>query len=141
MFLFTQRRLNLIEGIGLSLILISSFTQLFQEELRGSQDRYEYYKLHRKLDDMWSVLSHQYAESHPKDSISFAIDFKYYMDNWKIYSQQINDTKDIESDLSLFNKVQFLIFILGSMMLIFPKFIEPKEITVSSKASILYRRN
>lgn len=118
-----EKHLNGIEGIGLLLVLISVGFQLL--ELKSSAERTEIknYNLHCKLDALWSVTSKQYATSHPEEGVFFAINFKSYVDNWKIYDQIEEESVYLVDEESTLNWLWGLSFILGSILLIVPKFI------------------
>jgi hypothetical protein len=118
--------LNKLEGIGLLLVLISFFLQLFQNELQSSLNESQYYQLHNKLDTIWRIIQNDYSQNHPEAGVSGTINFEAYSKNWKIYSEQIKELKPWEESISLFSKLNIVLFIFGSIILIIPKFIEEK---------------
>lgn len=119
-----KKILNIIEGVGLILILFTAFIQQSETKIAASKQEYEYAKLHEKLDVLWAISSHQYEESHPSDSTQFWINFPSYLNEWKIYSEQKSnkDTLVMDSELNLFGSLRFVLFLIGSIMLIAPKF-------------------
>jgi hypothetical protein len=68
----------------------------------------------------------QYSENHPDDGVSMAINFKYYDENWKIYSEQIKELTPWEEAIDVFSNFNVFIFVVGSLLIIIPKFIEER---------------
>lgn len=122
----SKKTLNRVEGLGLILILISFFMQLMQNDLEGSKHESEYYHLNEKLDNMWTIIEKQYSENHPDEGVSMAINFKFYDENWKIYSEQRKEMESWEDAINIFSKISIVIFITGTIISIIPKFIEEK---------------
>lgn len=118
--------LNKIEGVGLLFVLVSFFFQLFQNNLQSNLNESQYYRLHEKLDTMWHVVQNDYSKNHPETGVSGVINFKVLSSNWKIYSEQIQELKSWEDGIDFFSKLSIAIFVLGSLLLIIPKFIEEK---------------
>ena len=118
--------LNKFEGIGLLLILISFFLQLFQNDLQSSLNETQYYQLHDKLDTLWRVIQNDYSQNHPEAGVSGSINFEAYSKNWKIYSEEIKELKPWEESIIFFSKLNIILFVIGSIGLIIPKFIEEK---------------
>ena len=118
--------INKLEGIGLLLILISFFLQLVQNDLQSALNKSQYYQLHDKLDTIWRIIQNDYSQNHPEAGVSGTINFEAYSKNWKIYSEQIKELKSLEDSNSIFSKLNIIIFVFGSILLIIPKFIEEK---------------
>jgi len=118
--------LNKLEGIGLLLILLSFFLQLFQNDLQSSLNDTQYYQLHDKLDTLWRIIQNDYSQNHPEAGVSGTINFEEYSNNWKIYSEEIKELKTWEQSIIFFSKINIILFIIGSVFLIIPKFIEEK---------------
>lgn len=118
--------LNKLEGIGLLLILISFFLQLVQNDLQSALNKSQYYHLHNKLDTIWQIIQNDYSQNHPEARVSGTINFETYSKNWKIYSEQIKELKSLEDSNNIFSKLNIIIFVFGSVLLIIPKFIEEK---------------
>lgn len=123
---FGKKTLNIIEGLGLILILATAFIQQYENEILDSKQEFDYAKLHVKLDALWAVTSHQYQENHAVDSTRFWLNFPSYLDKWKIYSEQASseDAKLLRNDIKTFGTIQFVLFCIGSLMLILPKFFD-----------------
>ncbi|SEA76644.1 hypothetical protein [Pedobacter hartonius] len=144
----TQRTLNKIEGIGLIIILLTSFIQQSENTILSSKQEFDYYKIHNKLDNLWTITSHQYAENHPGDSVRFLINFKAYRDHWKIYSEEERhpDAVYLNKEIANYESLRILAFFIGSIMLIAPKFVRNTDDTECStqsssfdKRRIIYR--
>ncbi|OYX84387.1 MAG: hypothetical protein B7Y83_08370 [Flavobacteriales bacterium 32-34-25] len=118
--------LNKLEGIGLLLILLSFFLQLFQNDLQSSLNDTQYYQLHDKLDTLWRIIQNDYSQNHPESGVSGTINFEEYSNNWKIYSEEIKELKTWEKSIIFFSKINIILFVIGSVFLIIPKFIEEK---------------
>jgi hypothetical protein len=118
----TLKRSNRLEGWGLILILGSFLWQLIENDLTNISESGEYYRLHSKLDAIWYVYSHDYISRNPDTGISFDISFKAFFDNWKIYSQILKETKQLSNQIDVTLYIRVLIFIIGSILVIIPKF-------------------
>ena len=124
-----NKTLNIIEGIGLILILSSFFIQLLENDSANFKQEMRYYRLNTKMDHLWTIVSKDYSEKHPQDDITFSIDFKSYLDNWKIYSEEKKEIEKFEKEIEFYACIRNIAFILGSIMLIIPKFIDEKNLT------------
>ena len=120
----TKKKLNIIEGFGLILILLAFLMQLIQNDFESSYQETQNYHLNKKLDYIWTIVEKDYSEKHPEAGVSMAINFEFYDREFKIYSEQIKELKSWEDGISLFSKINFGLFIIGSLLLIAPKFIE-----------------
>ena len=120
--------LNRIEGIGLILILSSFLIQIIETDIDNEAREYENYKIQNKLDILWRVTSKEYADNHPEDRAHFSVDFKHYVDNWKIYSEELEYSEKWKNDVgfNLFSNCRIWLFIFGSIIVIIPKFIKEK---------------
>jgi len=123
-----QYNLNILEGLGLIIVLLSTFVQIFNTSISNDKQEYDYAKIHRKLDDLWKVNSHQYAENHPNDSVFFAINFPYLVDDWKIYSQEHEESLYLDNAINYHETIRIVFFIIGSILLLLPKFIKPNDV-------------
>jgi hypothetical protein len=95
-----KKTLNIIEGIGLILILGSFFIQLLENDSANFKQEMRYYRLNSKMDYLWTIVSKDYSEKHPQDDITFSIDFKSYLDNWKIYSEEKKEVEKFKKKLN-----------------------------------------
>ena len=115
--------LNRIEGIGLILILFSFFVQSFQSDSESSFRESQNYHLNKKLDHIWRMIEKEYEENHSKS----AINLKSLDKDWEFYSRQVKELENWEGKINLFSQIGTWIFVLGTILVIAPKFMEEKE--------------
>lgn len=115
---------NRIEGIGLVLILFSVFIQIAEEDFNNQKQEAENYNIHKKLDAIWHVYSKDFSSRNPEYEVSSAINFKHYVDDWKIYSENRKEIKVWSDLVETSGKYKMLLFILGSILIVIPKFRE-----------------
>lgn len=119
--------LNRVEGIGLILILFSFFVQIFQnnseESFRASQN----YHINKKLDHIWALIENKYAEEHPEKKLSPILKLQSIEKDWELYSIQAKEIKAWESKIEFFADISTWIFVLGTLLVIVPKFIQEKN--------------
>lgn len=113
---------NKIEGIGLILVLFSFFIQIAEEEFKNQKQESEYYNIHKKLDAIWHVYSKDFSTRNPEYDVSSAINFKHYDENWKIYSQNREEIKVWDNLVETAGKYKMILFIIGSIFIVIPKF-------------------
>ena len=125
----SNRNANLLEGIGLLLILLSFMIQMVETGIESDIREQENYYIHKKLDHIWAITSHDYAQKYPESGVHSAINFKYYFDDYKIYSQDQEELTEWEKlvKYNWFTNIRLICFILGSFLLILPKFIKTKD--------------
>lgn len=116
--------LNRIEGIGLILILFSFFVQSFQNDSESSFRESENYHLNKKLDHIWSLIGKHYSESHSTAALTLPL--KSYDKDWEFYSKQSKELESWENKIELFSQIGTWIFVLGTVLVIAPKFIDEK---------------
>lgn len=115
--------LNRIEGIGLILILFSFFVQSFQSDSENSFRESQNYHLNKKLDHIWRLIGKEYTEEHSKAEINL----KSYDKDWEFYSKQVKELEKWENKIGLFSQIGTWIFVLGTILVIAPKFMEERE--------------
>nr|WP_294859740.1 hypothetical protein [uncultured Fluviicola sp.] len=115
--------LNRIEGVGLILILFSFFVQSFQSDSESSFRESQNYHLNKKLDHIWRLIGKEYTKEHSKSEI----DLKLYETDWEFYSKQVKELENWEGKIQLFSQIGTWIFVLGTVLVIAPKFMEEKE--------------
>lgn len=115
---------NRIEGIGLVLVLFSVFIQIAEEDFNNQKQEAENYNIHKKLDAIWHVYSKDFSSRNPEYEVSSAINFKHYVDDWKIYSENRKEIKVWSDLVETSGKYKMLLFILGSILIVIPKFRE-----------------
>jgi len=125
---FAKKRSDILDGIGLVLILFSFFVQMTEIGIESDIRQQENYHIHRKLDYIWTVVSHDYAKKYPEQGVYFAMDFKHYHNDYKIYSEDKRDLSKWEELVKYksFTNIRLFLFIIGSVMLIVPKFYSTK---------------
>lgn len=115
--------LNRIEGIGLILILFSFFVQSFQSDSENSFRESQNYHLNKKLDHIWIVIGKEYQANHSKGGINLRSLDK----DWEFYSRQVKELESWEGKINLFSQIGTWIFVLGTILVIAPKFMEERE--------------
>ncbi len=115
--------LNRIEGIGLILILFSFFVQSFQSDSESSFRESQNYHLNKKLDHIWTLIGKEYTLNH---SERITVDLQSYNKDWEFYSKQVKELESWEGKIALFSQIGTWIFVLGTIMVIAPKFIDEK---------------
>jgi hypothetical protein len=110
--------LNRIEGIGLVLILFSFFVQSFQNDSESSFRESQNYHLNKKLDHIWIRIGNQSSET---------VNLKSAHKDWEFYSKQFKELESWENKIELFEQLGTWIFVIGTVMVIAPKFIDEKE--------------
>ncbi len=120
----TTSWLNRVEGIGLVLILFSFFVQIFQnnseESFRASQN----YHINKKLDHIWIWIENRDKGVKPPSSVT---KLKLFDHDWELYSKQAKEMKIWESKIELFADISTWIFVIGTILVILPKFIPERN--------------
>lgn len=120
----TTSWLNRVEGIGLVLILFSFFVQIFQnnseESFRASQN----YHINKKLDHIWIWIENRDKEVKTPSSVTKLKSFDH---DWELYSKQAKEMKIWESKIELFADISTWIFVIGTILVILPKFIPERN--------------
>jgi hypothetical protein len=124
-----QRTANIFEGVGLIIILLSFFFQMVETGIENDIREQENYQIHKKLDYLWAISTHEYSKKHPEAKVNFAIDFKSYLDDYTIYDQ---DRKNLTNWQKLVNyewfiNVRILLYIAGCFLIVIPKFSRIKD--------------
>ncbi len=119
--------LNRLEGIGLILILFSFFIQIFQNNSEESFRESQNYHLNKKLDHLWVFIKKEYADGHLKERDSLMLHSKSTNDDWEAYSSQAEELKTWEGQIEFFADISTWIFVLGTILVILPKFIPEKS--------------
>ena len=125
----TRLKANKFEGIGLILILLSFFVQMIETDIENDIKEQENFNIQNKIDYLWTVMSDDYSNRYPEHEVHMAIDFKYFVDDYKIYTQnqqQLSGWKKLVKH-NWFTNTRLSLFILGSIILIIPKFLNIKE--------------
>ncbi|KFF21977.1 hypothetical protein [Chryseobacterium sp. JM1] len=120
----TERKTNIIEGIGLILILFSFLIQLIETDIESQVREAQFAQTQIKLDNLWVVISDDYSEKHPEQNLVKAIDIKNMDENWKYYSISKDDLSKWENSVLFqeISKLRIWFFILGSLIIVIPKF-------------------
>lgn len=124
----TERRSNLIESIGLILILLSFSVQLVETDIENEVREAQFYQTQNKLDRIWDLIGNEYSLDHTKSSNTRYLEFQEINKNWKYYSQDKEYLDDWKKSVWFDNtsKLRIWIFVLGSLILIFPKIVRKK---------------
>ena len=123
-----EKKYNVLEGIGLLLILFSFLVQLIETDIESEIRDAQFYQTQVKLDRLWTITSKDYSEKHPELNVHSAINFEGIDKEWKIYSED-KDYLDKWKRGVYFEgivKWRIWIFILGSILVVIPKFVSRK---------------
>jgi hypothetical protein len=117
---FTNKKL---EGYGLILILFSFGWEYLEYNLDNINNDVEQYQIHQKLDYLYRITSTVYTNSeYNTTGIRSSTDFEYINKNWKGWNSLKQEKEGVSSQLEITLAVKSFIFILGSLLLIIPKF-------------------
>jgi len=131
------KSLNRLEGLGLIVILGSFLWQLIETDLRNVEQETEYYRLHEKIDNFWSVYANDYANRNPTSGVLTRTDFKYIFDKWKIYSESLKENRELSSQIQISTWIRVVLFVIGSVLLIIPKF---QKMSLASEPKRTWKR-
>lgn len=120
---------NILEGIGLLLVLGSFLIQLLETEIEANVKEAQHYETQAKLDALWSIIVKEYSTDHPETGVQTAIDFNVMDKNWKYYSQNRQELEQWKKGVLAHptSTARILVFVIGSLLLIFPKFVKIHE--------------
>lgn len=112
-----------LEGYGLILILISFGWQYLEYNLDSINNNVEQYQIHQKLDYLYRITADVYTHSeYNKTDIRSSTDFEHINKNWKGWNSLKQEKESVSSQLNITLAIKSLIFIIGSLFLIIPKF-------------------
>jgi len=119
-----------LEGYGLILILISFAWQFLEINLTDISNEVDKYQQHEKIDDLYMIVADAYSNSEfNKSQVRSSSNFESINKNWKYWNNLKFEKKSVMSQLKWTFYFKSLIFIIGSVLLIIPKFRMPdKEI-------------
>jgi hypothetical protein len=124
----TKKKQNLIEGLGLLLILLSFLIQLIETDIESEIREAQFYQTQKKLDNIWILTSKDYSEKHPELNVHSGINFEGIVKNWSHYSEDkkyLDNWKDSVYFKGISNS-RIWIFIIGSILILIPKFTKQK---------------
>ena len=126
-----ENYLNKIEGIGLLLILFSFFIQIEENSIQNSINEVQFYQTQEKLDEIWNMLGKLYKQDSTIDVNKRYEELIEIEKNWKIYSENKKEIDKWKEDVwfSKISSFRIWIFILGALLVAFPKFINKNENT------------
>lgn len=124
----TIRKTNIIEGIGLLLVLFSFLIQLIETDIESDIREAQFYQTQVKLDKIWELNGKEYSQEFSKSSNSRYIEFQEVNRNWKYYSQDKDYLEQWKKSVffDFISKLRIWIFVIGSLILVIPKFINKK---------------
>jgi hypothetical protein len=117
-----------MEGIGLVLILASFIIQLEEIKVDNAVIESQNYYIEDKLDKIWKLSTTDYSQRHHDSLNTGATNLNSYVNDWKIYSQNRAYLENWQKGVlaSWITGLRIWIFILGSILVIAPKFIREK---------------
>jgi len=112
-----------LEGYGLILILVSFGWQLLEINLTDLSNEVDKYQLHEKIDDLYMIIADAYSNSEFNSSqVRSSVNFESINKNWKYWKGLKIEKENLIGQLKWTFYLKSLIFILGSVLLIIPKF-------------------
>lgn len=124
----TKKKLNLIEGIGLILILLSFLIQLIESNIESEVREAQFYQSQVKLDKLWNLVGSDYKNDNSTNSNTRYLELQELDKNWQYYSQDKKYLDNWKNDVFYegITNWRIWIFLLGSIMVVMPKFILKK---------------
>ena len=124
----TERKSNIIESIGLLLILLSFLIQLIETDIESEIREAQFYQTQVKLDRVWDLLGKEYYIDNSKTSNARYLEFQEINKQWKYYSEDKEYLDEWKKSVwfDFISKMRIWIFIIGSIILIIPKWIKRK---------------
>lgn len=124
----TIRKTNIIEGVGLLFILFSFSIQLIETDIESEIREAQFYQTQIKLDNIWELNGKEYSQEFSKPSNLRYIEFQEVNRNWKYYSQDKDYLDQWKKSVffDFISKLRIWIFVIGSLILVIPKFINKK---------------
>lgn len=117
-----------LEGWGLILILVSFGWQFLEVNLTELSNEVDKYQLHEKVDDLYMIIADVYSHSEFNNSqVRSSVDFETINKNWKYWNGLKNEKESLVGQLKWTFYLKSLLFIIGSIFLIIPKFRPLKE--------------
>lgn len=112
-----------LEGYGLILILFSFGWQMLETDLSNLSTDVDKYQIHEKLDKIYMITADIYSQSElNKSGTHTSADFSNIVGNWKYWEKLNTEKETVNWQLKWTLYIRSLIFIIGSIMLILPKF-------------------
>lgn len=106
-----------IEGLGLLLVLVSSFFRIFiADDLASLERAHIQARLDDKMNYLFMVLSHHHRQSHPDDTkiLASVLDLEGIEGSWRRLGMGIDQTA---KQAGVFRRVETYVFLLGSLLL------------------------
>ncbi|RIV46476.1 hypothetical protein [Flagellimonas pelagia] len=117
-----------LEGWGLILILVSFGWQFLEVNLTDLSNEVDKYQLHEKVDDLYMIIADAYSNSEFNNSqVRSSVDFETINRNWKYWKGLKREKESLVGQLKWTFYLKSLLFIIGSIFLIIPKFRAIKE--------------
>lgn len=112
-----------LEGFGLILILLSFGWQLLEINLTDLSNEVDKYQLHEKIDGLYMLIADAYSNSEFNNSqIRSSANFKSINKNWKYWYGLKQEKENVVGQMKWTFYLKSFIFIIGSILLIIPKF-------------------
>ncbi|WP_305952113.1 hypothetical protein, partial [Emticicia oligotrophica] len=83
----SERKINIIEGIGLILILLSFLIQIVESDIETEIREAQFYQTQVKLDNLWDLVGDDFANDFTKSSNTRYLEFQEINKKWKYYSE------------------------------------------------------
>ena len=121
----TARKANILDSIGLLLLLFSFVVQLVETDIESETRETQFYQTQTKLDRIWDLMGKDYSIDNSKTSNIRYLEFQEISKEWTYYSQdkEYLDSWKKSVLFDFISKMRIWIFILGSIILILPKWI------------------
>ncbi|MFA5906989.1 MAG: hypothetical protein WC836_23885 [Desulfobacula sp.] len=114
---------NKIEGIGLILVLFAFGWQLLENDLANLANDVDLYQTHKKIDAIWFVLSDSYTHSPTKNTAAVSIaEYDTLNNSWQGWEDMKKEKNSVSSKKIIILMVRSVIYLLGSILIIYSKF-------------------
>jgi len=124
--------MNKLEAWGLLLILFSFGWQILEEHIAVLSSQTDKYQLHVKLDLIWLLIVDEYYQNQSDKAYPRSVsDIDSLNKNWKYWSELIEEKERVTYQSKVFSGIRIILYLAGSILILVPKFREPKVKTDS----------
>lgn len=103
-----------------------------EEDIAVLSSQTDRYQLHEKLDTIWLLMVVDYYQNHADKANPLSTsDIDSLNKNWKYWSGLIEEKERVTYQSKVFSGVRIILYLTGSILILIPKFREPKVKTNS----------
>lgn len=127
------RNISKVEAVGLLLLLFSFGWQIFEQYSYSLEQKTNLYQTHEKLDAIWNLISDDYSKKYQDEIASYSsTNFEHLLKNWKYWGSMEKEKESVYNQYRFAFKFRAILYILGSLLIIFPKLISDTKINAVS---------